>query len=143
MCLPISIPQLHLSVSIYQLEVEFPIRYVVLSDNCCTSSPNKYTATIITVSTSTEPTSSQRDLVHFEKSHAKRRGNQLMRNQHLQTDTYPALQRLLIWLAARNSTTEHSVTDTVTESMEACCVSLRAPGSTYPTRFHTPKTMIS
>lgn len=141
MRLPVSIPQLCLSVSIYQLEVEFPIRYVVLSDNCCTSSPNKYNMIII-VSTSTEPTSSQRDPVHFEKSHAKRRGNQLMGNQHLQTDTHPALGRVPIWLAVHNSTTEQSLTDTITESTK-CAVPLRAPGSTYPTRFHTPETMIS
>lgn len=78
---------------------------------------------IIIISTSTEPTSSQRDPVHFEKSHTKHRGNQLMRNEHFRTDTYPALQRVLIWLAVHNSTTEQSLTDTVTMCMEARCPS--------------------
>lgn len=97
LCLPVSTPLLCLSVSIYQLEVEFPIRYVVPSDKRCTSSLHKYNTTIIIVSTSTTPTSSQRDLVHFEKSHTKHRGNQLKGNQHLQTDIDPTLQRVLIW----------------------------------------------
>lgn len=48
-----------------------------------------------------------------------------MRNQHLQTDTYPALQRALIWLAVHNSTTEQSCTDAVAEPMEVCCPPVR------------------
>lgn len=47
MCLPVSIPQLCLSASIYQLEFEFPVRCVELSEKCCTSSPNKYNSMII------------------------------------------------------------------------------------------------
>lgn len=90
MCLPVSIPQLCLSASIYQLEFEFPIR--LLSENCCTSSPNKYNNMIIIFCTCTAPSSSQRDPLHLEKFHSKHRGNQLMKNQHLQMDTDPPLQ---------------------------------------------------
>lgn len=103
MCLPVSVPQLCLSASIYQLEFEFPIRCVVLSENCCTSSPNKYNNMIIISSTCTEPSSSQRDPVHFEKIHSKQGGK-----QHLQTDTHPALLRVGF---SPPSSSSHHVTD--------------------------------
>lgn len=82
MCLPVSVPQLCLSASIYQLEFEFPIRCVVLSENCCTSSPNKYNNMIIISSTCTEPSSSQRDTVHFEKIHSKHGGSSIFKLTH-------------------------------------------------------------